>query len=592
MARLVPPIRIWRGATIGVGLAGIVACHWGCGSGKPSEDAAPEPELRPAPRSIDEAVQRRLDDAGLGVTLAGDTELCRRMFADLVGRFPTSDEVASRCAGQEPEAIVDGLLGTEEYVVHGQRRWHDRIGSSDALLFWRDLVPAYDWVAQMLRGQLDYEQFAIALMAEPGLMALDSDPQDRAYRVHRVFLGGDPTQSMAQDLGRLTRIWDRRFVDSKAVYPTLLIPVPRAYIVPGYCGPLGACRTELYEGGSIDFPEPGARPFGGIKFELLTEAQRASLRGLGEHVVAFPWFWEAAADEVLDRLLGWNDGGSEPRRVGRVLPEVRALVVEHLQETKDLRSAERLVMTSLLYRQSHRGAEPVESGSASGDTGEATDGPRPGPRPIWASGPLKFSSAEVVLNTMLGSNAAAGTCDPRTGDDDIYDLNLVAAFVGLNADYDETTVQYNAFITALHQAQGNWRPLVEQEVSNPDDPQQTARLLHLDPTYLEMARAFGGCPGVDSPRLTALDGLSYAFGQEVAVNTVCEGPALAAIVGDSAGSAAIASALMSRLLSRAPTADELVLFDELACAGAACPDEQLARGICVALLGAHEMLFY
>lgn len=569
----------------GVAVALVLACN------QADEESAPfDPEPRPAPKSIDEAVQRRLDDGGWVAELADDTELCRRVFADLVGRFPPQPEITESCAGQDLDVVVARLQATDDYVVHGQRRWRDRLGSSDALLYWRDLAPAFDVVAAMLRGELDYRAFAVQLMAEPGLMALDPDAAGRAYRVHRVFLGGGATASIAQDLARLTRIWDQRPL-AASTFGNTIQTVPRAYIVPGHCGPLGTCATELYEGGRIEFPDPGPRPFAGIKYELLTDDQKASLRGTGEHVVGLPWFWEAAADELLDRLLGWSDGGSEPRRAGRILPEVRALLVEHLEQTHDIRSGERLVIGSLLYRQTNRVAEtPLDEHLAESEDDRESE---PAERPIWASGPLKFTPAEVVLNTVRGSSVAAGTCDPRMGDDDIYRQQLFGLGFPTGDDSDEIIADYNEFITEFNMLQGNWRSLVEQEVRDPTDPERTVSVLHLDPSYFEVARAFGGCPGTGAPRLTALDGLTYAYGQEVAANILCEDPEVLAIAGAATTPADAGAAFMSRFLSRLPTQEEATVFNDLVCDGVACTSgAEMAKGVCIALLGTHEMLFY
>ncbi len=555
-----------------------IACSWvavvfamsaGC-EDSPTPDALPE--LLPAPTTIDEAVQRRLDAAALQTALADDTELCRRLFVDFIGRLPSAEEVAQHCAGRTPEAVAAALQSEDGYVVQGLRRWRDRLDTSDASLYWADLRPALDLVEQLQRQEIDYSEFAVALLAEPGLMALDPDPTTRAMRVHRVFLGDEPTEAEATDLARLTRIWDPRPFPVDA-FGGVIQESPRAYVVPGYCGPLGECSTQLNQGGSIAFPDPGSRPFRGIKYELLTDEQRASLRGLGMHVVSLPGFWESAADEVLDRLLGWSDGGVEPRRPGRVLPEVRELVAEHLRQTQSIASAERLIVSSLLYRQTHR--------RVPGDLDET-------PRPVWATGPFKPMNAEVILDTVRGDSGREGTCDPRTADDEAYAQHRLGLFNEPTEDLEATLEDYDTFITEFHARQGNWRPLVEQELVDPDNPDRSFTVLDLDRTYFDQARSFGGCPGAESPRLGPADGLPYAMGQEVVAGALCEQtsrwlPANGSVTD-------IATAVFRRLLSRNPTETEYAAIEAAACSD--CDSAEITRGICLAVMGSGAMLFY
>ncbi len=528
----------------------------------------PPPE---APASIDEAVTRRLGDAGLQAVLADDTELCRRLFADLIGRLPSADEVAQTCAGQDPVLVAAQLQAREEYVVQGLRRWRDRLGSSDALLYWQDLMPAFDWVEQLQRGEIDYATFAVALSAEPGLMALDLYAVGRASRVHRVFMGAEATDASVDDLLRLTRIWDVRRTKISA-FGAVLQQAQRAYVVPGHCGPLGECTTELIEGGRIIFPDPGSRPFSGIRYDLLSDEQRAALSGLGTYLVTLPGFWEAAADEVLDRLLDYSDGGAQPRRAGLLMPEVRMLVADHLRDTGSIASAERLVIGSLLYRQSNR----AQSGDESGE-----------PRPVWASGPLKPISAEVLMDTVRGQSTGPGSCDPRFADDEIYEQHIEGLFGSYVEEGGAWLAEYEAFITEFHAEQGNWRPLIEQTL---EFGSRSVTTLALASEYRDTARLFGGCPGSESPRTGPLDGLGYALGQENAAQDLCASEAMLQLAPADATLSQRVTAYSERLLSRPPSDDELDAFEAHACTS--CNSAELAYGTCVALLGSQSMLFH
>lgn len=537
----------------------IITLAFGCGT----PNSGPiVPDGSEQPSTIDGVIEARLSEAGLEPVLADRHELCRRLGADLLGRFPSADEVGELCPKERSAGEIAALMqGRDEYLVTSIRHWRDRLGTSDVRLNHAFLTPAYELVAALHRDELGYGEFATEILAGPALTASHDDPVNRAHAVHRVFLGGVATEAAALDLSRLTRIWDRRdgdfFSFSGAVMPTF-----EPWLVPGRCQ-FGACETRSTPGGSIDFPDPGAFPFNGIKYVNLSEEQRMSLHGLGKFVVAQNLFYEAAADEILDRLLSWSDGGLTPRRPGRLLPRVRQLVASHLRETGSYASAERLVIDSLLYRQTNDLVRIAEAG-------ETTD------RPIWATGPLRHAPAEVVINTVRGTSLADGTCDPRFADDTPYEQHQ-EALTGASI------TAYNQFITDFHAAQGNWQGLIEGEIELVDGSMASG--LVLDHSYRDLARLFGGCPGDASARLTNLDGLTYAFGQEVAASLLCDD--FAAQLG---ADATPIDTTAHRLLGRTPTETERTILTETACGD--CSATELSHGFCTALLGSDLVLFY
>jgi hypothetical protein len=88
----------------------------GAPAGESSDDESAVDETTAASELCDELEFDNVVDAaacpyvqGKGVepTPAGEVELCRRYFVDLVGRVPTSDEVATTCSGRTPAEIVE-----------------------------------------------------------------------------------------------------------------------------------------------------------------------------------------------------------------------------------------------------------------------------------------------------------------------------------------------------------------------------------------------------------------------------------------------------------------------------------------------------
>src|SRR5262245_56193755 len=75
---------------------------------------------------IDEVLHPRFVAEKIDPQEAPRAEICRRMFADLIGRFPTKDEIASDCEGRSIEAIAEDLQSRPEYLLVSERHWRDR----------------------------------------------------------------------------------------------------------------------------------------------------------------------------------------------------------------------------------------------------------------------------------------------------------------------------------------------------------------------------------------------------------------------------------------------------------------------------------
>jgi hypothetical protein len=129
----------------------------------------------------------------------------------------------------------------------------------------------------------------------------------------------------------------------------------------------------------------------------LDDQARGDLDRIGAALTARPDFWEAAADRVLRRLLGWWQISF--RHPDTDLPEVRALLAGLLREGTSLAEVERLVMTSQLYLAP---AEPPSGWDGDGDP------------PPWAMGPTKLLAAEAWMDTLLlAVGERPGACDVR-----------------------------------------------------------------------------------------------------------------------------------------------------------------------------------
>src|SRR5215468_10486826 len=103
-------LRVAAGAVAACALACVLIA--GCAKKKTTDDhrapppvdmmmTAPPPPSAPynGDHPIDRLVYPLFSAMGIAPVFATDEEVCRRLFADLIGRFPTLDETKTRCAG-------------------------------------------------------------------------------------------------------------------------------------------------------------------------------------------------------------------------------------------------------------------------------------------------------------------------------------------------------------------------------------------------------------------------------------------------------------------------------------------------------------
>src|SRR5262249_43378719 len=80
----------------------------------------------------------------------------------------------------------------------------------------------------------------------------------------------------------------------------------------------------------------------------LSDADWRVLRPPGRILTGHPYFWEAAADNALNRYLGWWHGGFE--LPGYEIAAVRQALAFLLRDASgDVRALEREILTSVLY---------------------------------------------------------------------------------------------------------------------------------------------------------------------------------------------------------------------------------------------------
>lgn len=160
---------------------------------------------------IDAFVSAKLAEKGLSLSPEADRRtLIRRLYFDLVGLPPTSEEVAAFVADKDANAyekLVDKLLASPHYGERWARHWLDvvRYGETDGFERNTPRPNAYhyrDWVIRALNADMPFDQFARWQLAGD---VLEPDEPDAVRAtgflvagVHNTVLGNDQMRAVAR----------------------------------------------------------------------------------------------------------------------------------------------------------------------------------------------------------------------------------------------------------------------------------------------------------------------------------------------------------------------------------------------------------
>jgi Protein of unknown function (DUF1553)/Protein of unknown function (DUF1549) len=125
-----------------------------------------------------------------------DLEFVRRIMIDLTGHIPTSDQIKSFLADQNPDkrnALIDSLIGSPAYVDRWTQWYGDqfKVGSNYYNIISvtsRNLF--YKYVRDMVERDRPYNEFAAQMITATG----DSLTNAPANYLARSYQQGDPTQ--------------------------------------------------------------------------------------------------------------------------------------------------------------------------------------------------------------------------------------------------------------------------------------------------------------------------------------------------------------------------------------------------------------
>lgn len=163
--------------------------HW---SFEPPVKAAVPGDRHP----IDHFVGEQLKKAtGLAPSAEADRyALIRRVSLDLTGLPPTIEDADAFVNSGDFEAVVDRLLGAEDFGEHWARMWLDLARFADTKGYekdrHRDMWRYRDWVIEALNRDLPYDQFTIEQLAGD-LLPKPTTEQILATAFHRNTMEND-----------------------------------------------------------------------------------------------------------------------------------------------------------------------------------------------------------------------------------------------------------------------------------------------------------------------------------------------------------------------------------------------------------------
>lgn len=480
---------------------------------------------------------------------AATPELCRRLFVDLTGAAPTSDEMDATCKDRSPREIATTLVTTPEWVKHQKELWGEVLGYDPAQVDGAWLADADEVVARFVRGEIGWDAFAIAILGRPviGVGArlprsdvIEDDARffgQSARRAFEIFLGRRPLAGEEESLAKLFGFWRKHIVVLNGDYGRA-----EPVVDPRAC----PCESTLFGTPTrIELPLSAPEEWSAVpRSPVLTR----ELDKVGTLFTAQRTFWTHGAEVSLSMVLGWWRSTKDADV--SVLPEVAAALGERLHASTWPALVTEIASSTLYVRANRNEREGANA-------------------PVWCLGPTRMMRPEAYvasLGKVLG--VRVGRCDHRT--------------------YERRGSFYS------DGSEGSFFPDALRE----DEPSD-ATLLGVADYHWVAASGMGGCSAgaarSEDPTMPVV------FGAASAASDICRASSLVvpASVGVSDVSdeaiARIADHLGVLLLGRLPTAAEraAIASDAAECRSqSACTSRAIAVDMCTAFARSAEALTY
>jgi len=145
--------------------------------------------------SIDDLVATGLREKGIEpANLCSDGVFIRRVYLDVIGTLPESQEVVKFLEDKSPDKrgrLIDALLERPEFADYWALKWCDilRVKAEFPINLWPNAVQAYHrWIRDSIRENKPYDQFARELLTSSG-----SNFRVPTVNFYRAVQGRDPS---------------------------------------------------------------------------------------------------------------------------------------------------------------------------------------------------------------------------------------------------------------------------------------------------------------------------------------------------------------------------------------------------------------
>jgi hypothetical protein len=144
----------------------------------------------PTNNFIDELVDNKLKRVkSLPSELCSDAEFIRRIYLDVVGLPPTSEQVQAfladtRDTRAKREELVDRLVGSGDYVELWTNKWADLLQVNRKFLGEEGAFALRSWIKQAVASNMPYDKFVYAILTASG--STIENPPAAYYKVLRT----------------------------------------------------------------------------------------------------------------------------------------------------------------------------------------------------------------------------------------------------------------------------------------------------------------------------------------------------------------------------------------------------------------------
>jgi hypothetical protein len=286
------------------------------------------------PGELDDLVSQYLSKNSPKVEPAArtsDVEFVRRVYFDVIGKPPTSEQVQSFVrdrAKDKRSKLIDALLGSSEYALNWARYWRDVIKfhstAENPVRVRYDSLEA--WLAKEFKANKPWDEIAAGLITAAGRndengavgfsLAYDAQPAELAGEVSRVFLGLQIQCAQCHD--HKTDSWKRQQFHEFAAFfagmrPRQVVPGsqqqlpvfavvpqgPRRYTMPDKDNPTKQIPVapRFFLSSSRSNPEP-------VLPEALPPVERRAMAASYVTAQDNPWFARAFVTRIWYALLG------------------------------------------------------------------------------------------------------------------------------------------------------------------------------------------------------------------------------------------------------------------------------------------------